>query len=221
MSKTDHRFNQWATMLTDLQPSVQIDALQQVRQWIESVGNALDSPATQAGPETGDGAQEPAARLQQAVADMARTASEATVRSEALLTLSRWRKLDERNRAAVLIGLDDPDEVVRLAAVQVLGEQLASDQLDRLLQTAQKDVSERVRAHAVSALSLIQREQGTEQRISFGAVRTRGEAPSPIAGRVRGALSQLAETDRSAYVRFMARQSSQGEPEFDQGGADA
>ncbi len=221
MSDANERFEQWVAMLSDLQPSAQKDALRQVRQWIESVGNALRSPATQAEPETADEVQAPAARLQRAVADTARTAPDATVRSEALRTLSHWRKLDERNRAAVLIGLNDPDEVVRLAAVQVLGEQLASDQLDRLLQTAQKDVSERVRAHAVSALSLIQREQGNEQRISFGAVRTRGEAPSPIAGRVRGALSQLAETDRSAYVRFMARQSSQGEAGFDQGGADA
>ena len=136
MSKTDERFDQWAAMLCDLQPAVQKDALRQVRQWIDSVGNGLHSPATQAEPEAEDGAQDPAARLQRAVADTARAAPEATVRSEALLTLSRWRKLDEWNRAAVLIGLNDPDEVVRLAAVQVLGEQLASDQLDRLLQTA-------------------------------------------------------------------------------------
>jgi len=151
--------------------------------------------------------------LKDLILEELRSSKDPIVRAEAVLALVHWR--DEETVNAILQMLNDQDSTVRLAAVQALATMGDAQFIPSLLEVAESDPEELVRAHALSALEQIPKQAvkgwqkgGTSDLVRGGAERTSG------AIRARGgtgipdlatALEQIASTDTSRYVAFLAQ----------------
>jgi len=115
------------------------------------------------------------------------------------LALVHWR--DEKTIGPSLESLSDPDSTARLAVVQALAIWGETRFIPELLEVAQRDSEELVRAHALSAIEGM-RQGGVvkKEEEPVAAVRARG----PV-GSVAEILKRIADSDPSSYVAFLAR----------------
>ena len=114
---------------------------------------------------------------------------------------------DEETISAIQQALNDQDSLVRLAAVQALAMVGAPQVIQPLFQTAEGDPEENIRAHALLAIEWVLQARSYEEESKTifpapGAVRTRGPHRK---AEILVALDRIGNSDRSPYVRFLAR----------------
>ena len=194
---------QWSRMLQDLDPRAQMEALTQI-------GRAYFRP--EVGPREGKdikgairvkGPAKPGlpASLRDAILEKLQ-AEDPRIRAEAALALVHWR--DKEAIEAIKQMLNDRDRTVRLAVIQTLATMGDAQFIPSLLEVAEGDPEELVRAHALSAIEAMPEEEvvkveGKPVKVR-GAARTRGGAKT-----LAESLEQIADSDPSSYVAFLAR----------------
>lgn len=128
------------------------------------------------------------------------------IRAEAVLALVHCQ--DEETIEKIKGTLNDSNRTVRLAAVQALASMRNMHSIACLLEVAEADQDNLVRAKAISAVDWIGRGQRVEkeQPSPTRAVRTRGKGRGPHSHKVLDSLEAIEADAPSAYIRFLARQ---------------
>jgi len=197
----------WSRMLQDADPRVQMEALTEIGRSYFHVESRGERPFEEVflGEPAAIQVKGPAkpglpTLLRDAILSKL-AADDPSMRAEAVLALVHWR--DEETIDVIRERLKDSDSTVRLAAVQALATLGEAELVPDLLDVAQTDPEELVRAHALSALAQIPAEDlKSWESKTAGAVRTRGGITLP--GYVT-VLKQIAERDSSRYVAFLAQ----------------
>lgn len=192
----------WSRMLQDPVPETQLRALTEI-------GQAYLNPAATLEEVTFVGALKTKEIERPKLSTLLRDAvlgklkaEDPNMRAEAALALVHWR--DEKTIDSLRESLSDSDSTVRLAVVQAFAVMGEANYLPDLLEVAQNDPEELVRAHALLAIGRISKEAicDWEKESPSGAIRTRGGITmlKPVL-----VLEQIIKLDNSSYVAFLAQ----------------